>query len=81
MLVLLPLVRRGWLRGLIVMYPIATFFCIVVTANHYWLDALMGVATLGDRLCHRQSRHGLVGRPASIDAGAARSGIERTGRP
>ena len=46
MLVLLPLVRRGWLRGLIVMYPFATFFCIVVTANHYWLDALMGVATL-----------------------------------
>ena len=47
MLVLLPLVRRGWLRGLIVMHPFATFFCIVVTANHYWLDALMGVATLG----------------------------------
>lgn len=47
MLVLLPFVRRGWLRAVIVAYPIATFLCIVVTANHYWLDALIGVATLG----------------------------------
>jgi len=46
MLVLLPFVRRRWLRALVIAYPIATFFCIVVTANHYWLDALMGVATL-----------------------------------
>jgi len=46
LLVLWPLVRRRWLRVLIVLYPLATFFCIVVTANHYWLDALMGVATL-----------------------------------
>jgi hypothetical protein len=46
MLVLLPLVRRRWLRALIILDPIATFFCIVVTANHYWLDAVMGVVTL-----------------------------------
>jgi hypothetical protein len=46
MLVLLPLVRRRWLRALIVLDPLATFFCIVVTANHYWVDALMGVVTL-----------------------------------
>jgi hypothetical protein len=46
MLVLLPFVRRRWLRALVIAYPIATFFCIVVTANHYWLDALMGVVTL-----------------------------------
>jgi hypothetical protein len=46
MLVLWPLVRPRWLRVLIVLDPLATFFCIVVTANHYWLDALMGVVTL-----------------------------------
>jgi hypothetical protein len=45
-LVLLPLVRRRWLQAIIVLYPLATFFCIVITANHYWLDALMGAVTL-----------------------------------
>ena len=46
-LVLFPLVRRRWARALVVLYPVATFFCIVVTANHYWLDALVGVLVLG----------------------------------
>ena len=45
MLVLLPLVRRRWLRFLIVLDPIATFLCIIVTANHYWLDAFFGIVT------------------------------------
>jgi hypothetical protein len=46
-LVLFPLVRRKWARALVVLYPCATFFCIVVTANHYWLDALVGACVLG----------------------------------
>jgi hypothetical protein len=46
-LVLFPLVRRKWARALVVLYPCATFFCIVVTANHYWLDALIGAMVLG----------------------------------
>ena len=46
-LVLFPLVRRKWARALVVLYPCATFFCIVVTANHYWLDALVGAGVLG----------------------------------
>jgi hypothetical protein len=46
-LVLLPLVRRRWARALIVLYPLATFFCIIVTANHYWLDAAVGLFVLG----------------------------------
>ena len=38
------------------LYPLATLFCIVVTANHYWLDGVGGLVTLaagfavGDRL-------------------------------
>ena len=44
---LFPLVRRRWAKVLVVMYPIATVFCIIVTANHYWLDAAVGMATLG----------------------------------
>jgi hypothetical protein len=46
-LVLFPLVRRRWARALVVLYPLATFFCILVTANHYWLDAAVGLAVLG----------------------------------
>ena len=56
MLALWPLVRRRWLRGLLVLYPVATLFCIIVTGNHYWLDGVGGLVTLacgfavGDRL-------------------------------
>ncbi|MGI8661590.1 MAG: phosphatase PAP2 family protein [Acidimicrobiales bacterium] len=46
-LVLVPLVRRRWLKALIWLHPLATFFCIVVTANHYWLDAAFGLVALG----------------------------------
>ncbi len=45
--VLYPRVRRRWLRVLVVLYPIATLWAIVVTANHYWLDAVGGAAILG----------------------------------
>jgi hypothetical protein len=41
------LVRRRWARALLVLYPFATFFCIVVTGNHYWLDAVGGLIILG----------------------------------
>jgi hypothetical protein len=46
-LVLVPGVRRPWLRALVVAYPVATLFAIVVTANHYWLDAAGGAVVLG----------------------------------
>jgi hypothetical protein len=32
---------------MLVAYPIATLFCIIVTANHYWLDGIGGLVTLG----------------------------------
>ncbi|MGE0306639.1 MAG: phosphatase PAP2 family protein [Acidimicrobiia bacterium] len=44
--VLWALWTRPWQRVVLVLYPIATLFCIVVTANHYWIDGLGGVATL-----------------------------------
>lgn len=37
---------RMWLRVLGVVYPVITFVVIVVTANHFWLDALGGLAAL-----------------------------------
>lgn len=45
--VLLPMVRRRWARALVVAYPLATLFDIMVTANHYWIDGLGGLACLG----------------------------------
>jgi hypothetical protein len=37
---------RPWARVLLVLYPAATLFAIVVTANHFWLDAVGGAAAL-----------------------------------
>ena len=41
------LTRRRWARALIVSYPILTLFGIVVTANHFFLDAVGGLMILG----------------------------------
>jgi PAP2 superfamily len=41
-----PLVRRRILRVLLLLYPLAMLFCIVVTANHWILDAAGGWAVL-----------------------------------
>jgi PAP2 superfamily len=46
-LALWPLVRRKWLRALLALYPFTIFFCIVVTANHWVLDAAGGLVVLG----------------------------------
>ena len=46
-LVLAPLAgARRWARALAWAYPWLTLFAIVVTANHYWLDAVGGAAAL-----------------------------------
>jgi amino acid transporter len=46
-LALLPSVRRGWARALLVAYPGVTLFVVVVTANHFVLDAVAGAVVLG----------------------------------
>ena len=46
-IVMWRLTRRRWLHGLLILYPLATLFCIVVTANHYFLDEVAGVLVLG----------------------------------
>ncbi|MFK7916440.1 MAG: phosphatase PAP2 family protein [Ilumatobacter sp.] len=38
-----PLLRRRWTRVAVLLYPLATLFCIVVTANHFWLDGAGGL--------------------------------------
>jgi hypothetical protein len=58
-----PLLRRRWQRAVVFLYPLATLFCIIVTANHYWIDGVGGlfcfaVGTLSGWGLHRwnQSR-------------------------
>jgi hypothetical protein len=46
-LVLYPMAKQAWVRVLVASYPALTLFAIVVTANHYWLDAVGGAAVLG----------------------------------
>ena len=45
--VLWPMMRRWWSKALVAIYPVATLFAIVVTANHYVLDAAGGVVVFG----------------------------------
>lgn len=40
-------VAYPWGRAAIALYPLLTLWVIVVTANHFWLDALGGLAILG----------------------------------
>ena len=42
-----PLLRRRWTKILVLLYPAVTLFCIVVTANHYWLDGIGGLLAFG----------------------------------
>jgi hypothetical protein len=46
-LVLIPLIRPWWGKVLVALYPLATIFCIIVTANHYIADVVAGLALLG----------------------------------
>lgn len=46
-LVLVPTLRRPWLKIVAASYPFFTLFAIVVTGNHYILDAAGGLVILG----------------------------------
>jgi hypothetical protein len=75
-LALWPLIRRRWAKALLVLYPLTIIFCIVVTANHWILDAVGGwvvlglgySAALGIEALQRTVR---AGRPRAADAGTA----------
>jgi hypothetical protein len=46
-LVLVPSLRSWWAKSAAIVYPVFTLFAIVVTANHFVLDAVGGVLVLG----------------------------------
>jgi len=45
-LALYPVLRSSWSRFAIAIYPVLTLYAIVVTANHYWIDAVGGAIIL-----------------------------------
>ena len=67
--------------GLLIIYPWVTLFAIVVTANHYWIDAARRRVGAPRRLPHRLADHPAVGalapgaRPGTLhDVGRRRTG-------
>jgi PAP2 superfamily protein len=41
-IVLVPVLRQPWLRALAILYPLITLAAVVITGNHYLLDAVGG---------------------------------------
>jgi hypothetical protein len=41
---LISVTRRPWLRLLWALWPLWVWFCVMATANHFWLDVVGGVA-------------------------------------
>jgi len=41
------MIKPLWGKVVVYSYPLLTLFCIVVTANHYFLDAAGGALVLG----------------------------------
>lgn len=75
-LILVPRLRSTPAKILAASYPLQTMFAIVVTANHYWIDGVGGVAVVGfgylaslgyERVT---SGTGLTPDPVSIDSGS-----------
>jgi hypothetical protein len=46
-LIIWPTVRSRTVKVLTASYPVATLFAVIVTGNHFWLDAAGGLVALG----------------------------------
>ena len=42
-----PITKKRWQRIALFLYPMLTLFCIIVTANHFWIDGLGGLIVFG----------------------------------
>ena len=63
----------GGSKALIVLHPVATLFCIIVTANHYWLDAVGGLVDPRRRLPRRPGADARLGPGAPLRRTPARA--------
>ncbi len=73
LIMLWPVLQRRWTKALIAAYPVATLFAIVVTANHYWIDAAGGALVLALGLIGGRLITGLGNQRAERRAAAALS--------
>ena len=64
--VFLPRVRSWWAKALAVAYPVATILVVIITANHYLLDAVGGavIFLLGYGIARATTRAGRQHHPA-----------------
>ena len=67
-----PRVKTWWMKALAISYPVSTIFVVVVTANHYFLDAVGGaiIFVVGygvARLITRAGRSGRAVSPAAAE--------------
>lgn len=74
-----PLLKRRWTKALVLLYPAATLFAIVVTANHYWLDGIggLGAFSIGALIgwgIHRWNQDRLDGKFATEQLSASSHG-------
>jgi hypothetical protein len=71
--VLVPRVKRTWVKWLAALYPAMTVTVIVITANHYFLDAVGGFVILGiGYVCARvltRAGRGPAVVPAAVEPG------------
>jgi len=73
--VLVPRLRSRWAKVVAVAYPVLTVVAIVLTANHYFLDAVGGFAVLllGFEASRRFTRAGRGARPSPLPVGVTDS--------
>ncbi len=70
-LALAPRVQAPWAKVLAIVYPFFTLIVIVITANHYVLDAVGGLRHPRDRLGRSATRFTRAGRGEPVDPDAA----------
>jgi hypothetical protein len=39
---LIPVLKRRWAKALVALHPVIQLFAIMVTGNHFWIDAVVG---------------------------------------
>jgi hypothetical protein len=72
-LALFPVLRRPWAKALAILYPVLTLLAILITANHFLLDAMGGATALGigwllGRAMYRRSIGSGSRRPGAVAA-------------
>jgi len=81
MAVFYPRVRSWWAKSLAVLYPVITIIVVIITGNHYWLDAVGGAVIFiaGYAIARVISRAGrgkpVAGVPANDQTGDQTSDI------